>query len=114
MATDVKMQWVDDDIKKIQTKTNLYIQQYGPAGVFHLLREIIQNAFDECEDKDSQGSNVLITYDMLTDTTVVEDDGRGFPETDYPVDIFCTKIQSGSKFFREQSGSTSGEFGLTF
>lgn len=113
MAHDVKMHWVDDDIKKIQTKTNLYIQQYGPAGVFHLLREIIQNAFDECEDPDSPGNHVIITYDKLSDTTVVEDNGRGFPETDYPVDIFCTKIQSGSKFFREQSGSTSGEFGLT-
>jgi DNA gyrase/topoisomerase IV subunit B len=43
---------------------------------------------------------------------IVEDDGRGFPEQDYPMDIFCTKIQSGSKFFRTQSGGTSGEFGL--
>ena len=35
-----------------------------------------------------------------------------FPETDYPIDIFCTKIQSGSKFFRDQGGSSSGEFGV--
>lgn len=34
------------------------------------------------------------------------------PEIDYPLDIFCTKIQSGSKFDRSQSGASSGEFGL--
>lgn len=109
---DVKMYYVESDIEKIQTKTNLYLQSYGPEGAFHLAREVIQNSIDECVDKDSPGKNIYIAYDMETDTLTVEDDGRGFPESDYPMDIFCTKIQSGSKFFRTQSGGTSGEFGL--
>lgn len=113
MATnDVKMYYIDDDIKKVQVKTNLYIQQYGPAGAFHLSREVIQNAFDECTDPSSQGTNINITYDKKTDKLIVEDDGRGFSEADYPLDIFCTKLQSGSKFFRDQGGNTSGEFGV--
>ena len=49
----------------------------------------------------------------MSDKLISEDDGRGFPEVDYPLDIFCTKIQSGSKFYRDQSGNTAGEFGLT-
>lgn len=110
--TDVKMFYVEDDIEKIQTKTNLYLQSYGSEGAFHLAREVIQNSIDECVDKDSPGKNILIKYNKLTDELTVEDDGRGFPEIDYPMDIFCTKIQSGSKFFRTQSGGTSGEFGL--
>ena len=109
---DVKMFYVEDDIEKIQTKTNLYLQSYGSEGAFHLAREVIQNSIDECVDKDSPGKNILIKYNKLTDELTVEDDGRGFPEIDYPMDIFCTKIQSGSKFFRTQSGGTSGEFGL--
>lgn len=109
---DVKMFYVEDDIEKIQTKTNLYLQSYGSEGAFHLAREVIQNSIDECVDKDSPGKNILIKYNKLTDELTVEDDGRGFPEVDYPMDIFCTKIQSGSKFFRTQSGGTSGEFGL--
>lgn len=109
---DVKMYYIEDDIEKIQTKTNLYIQQFGPEGAFHLCREVIQNSIDECIDKESPGDEINITYDETLDCLTVEDNGRGFPETDYPMDIFCTKIQSGSKFFREQSGDTSGEFGL--
>ena len=109
---DVQMFYIADDISKIQTKTNLYIKQYGPAGAFHLTREVVQNSIDELMDKDSAGSNITVSYDKKTDTLTCEDDGRGFPESDYPMDIFCTKIQSGSKFFRDQSGVTSGEFGL--
>ena len=112
MAKDVKMLYIEDDIKKIQTKTNLYIQQYGPQGAFHLAREIIQNSIDEVIDPESNGSSIHITYDILTDKLTCEDDGRGFPETDYPLDIFCTKNQSGSKFFRNQGGDSAGEFGV--
>ena len=112
VTNDVKMFYIDDDISKIQTKTNLYIKQYGEAGASHLCREVIQNSIDEVIDKESPGSSILITYDRNTDTLTCEDDGRGFPEMDYPMDIFCTKIQSGSKFFRDQSGATAGEFGL--
>lgn len=113
MATkDVKMYYAESDILKIQLKTNMYIKEYGPQGAFHLAREVIQNAIDECIDPNSNGKKVVITYDETEDKLTCEDDGRGFPEKDYPLDIFCTKIQSGSKFFRDQSGETSGEFGL--
>ena len=109
---DVKMYYVESDIEKIQTKTNLYLTSYGSEGAFHLVREVIQNSIDECIDSDSPGSTIIIGYDILTDTLTCEDDGRGFPETDYPIDIFCTKIQSGSKFFRTTGSGTSGEFGM--
>ncbi len=112
MAKDVQMFYIESDIKKIQTKTNLYIQKYGPAGAFHLAREIIQNNIDECIDPESNGSNIYISYDKESDMLICEDDGRGFPEKDYPLDIFCTKNQSGSKFFRDQGGESAGEFGV--
>ena len=112
MAKDVKMFYIESDIKKIQTKTNLYIQKYGPAGAFHLAREIIQNNIDEVIDPESNGSDIYIYYDILSDKLICEDNGRGFPEKDYPLDIFCTKNQSGSKFFRDQGGDSAGEFGV--
>lgn len=112
MAKDVKMLYIEDDIKKIQTKTNLYIQKYGPEGAFHLAREIIQNNIDEVIDPDSNGKNIYITYDISNDKLTCQDDGRGFPEKDYGLEIFCTKNQSGSKFFRDQGSSSAGEFGV--
>lgn len=112
MSKDVRMYHIEDDMKKIQVKTNLYLQQYGDQGIFHLAREIIQNSIDELEDIMSGGKRIIIQYDHKTDKLVVIDDGRGIPETDYPIDIACTKLQAGSKFLRSQGGTSSGEFGV--
>ena len=109
---DVKMSYFEDDIKKIQTKPNLYIRQYGDVGEAHLVYEIVQNAIDEILDPHSIGSRIIITFDKVTQRFTVEDDGRGFPEKDFPLDIFCTKLQSGSKSLRDGARTTSGEFGV--
>ena len=108
---DVKIQYAEDDLEKVQLKPNMYIQKFGPLGTFHLSKECIQNSFDELEDPNTNGSKILIKYDKLNDKLYIEDDGRGIPEETYPIDIVCTKLQSGSKFFRE-NGNTSGEFGV--
>lgn len=95
MAKDSKMYYLEEDIQKIQVKTNMYINEYGKAGAFHLAREIIQNNFDECLDEDSPGNEILITYDRATDILVSTDNGRSFNEQEYGIDVFVTKLQSG-------------------
>lgn len=112
MAKDSKMYYLEDDIQKIQVKPNMYILEYGQEGTAHLARELIQNAFDECLDEDSIGKNIHITFDRATNKLTIEDDGRGFNETDFPLDIFCTTLQSGSKFFRDSGTPSAGEFGV--
>lgn len=112
MSKDSKMMYLADDIQKIQVKTNMYIHEYGSEGSFHLAREIIQNSIDECLDEDSIGKNIHISYDTETDILRCEDDGRGFDESEYPLNIFCTTLQSGSKFMRADGTPTSGEFGV--
>ena len=114
MSKDVRMYHIEDDMKKIQVKTNLYLQQYGDQGIFHLGREVVQNSIDELEDPMSGGKRIIVQYDHKTDKLVVIDDGRGIPETDYPIDIACTKLQAGSKFLRSQGGTSSGEFGVEY
>lgn len=120
---DVKIHYTEDDIKKVQTKPNLYVQHYGNLGIFHLFKEVAQNSVDENIDpaltaflrgiKETVKKRIIsITYDRLSDKVTVEDEGRGIPEEDYPIDIVCTKLQSGSKFFRDQGGESSGEFGV--
>ena len=74
--------------------------------------KIIQNSIDECLDEDSIGKNIHISYDKETDILRCEDDGRGFDESEYPLNIFCTTLQSGSKFMRADGTPTSGEFGV--
>lgn len=122
LDTDVKIHYTEDDLQKVQTKTNLYIQNYGDGGVFHLFKEVAQNSIDEAESPsldiflkqrgEDKKKIITIIHDSLTDKVTVEDNGRGIPEEDYPIDIVCTKLQSGSKFFRDQGGTSSGEFGV--
>lgn len=120
---DVRVMYTENDLAKVQTKTNLYVQKYGDLGVFHLFKEVAQNSIDEAIDpgltaylksigEDKKKKIIRITHDRLTDKVTVEDSGRGIPEEDYPIDIVCTKLQSGSKFFRDQGGASSGEFGV--
>jgi DNA gyrase/topoisomerase IV subunit B len=106
---DAKMMYIEDDIEKIQMKTNLYLKSYGPEGEFHLTKEVVQNSVDEVIDPESNGSDIVIICDKLEDSVVVEDDGRGIPEDDYPLDICCTKLQSGSKFMRDAGSDSAGE-----
>ena len=105
------MEYIADDIAKIQMKTGMYISYVGKKGALHLAKEVIQNAIDECANPKSPAKNIEITLDTGIDTLTVEDDGRGIPETEFPMDILCTKLNSGSKFTREQGGSSSGENG---
>lgn len=109
---DVKMSYIEDDLQKIQVKTNLFLQEYGPGGVFQLAKEVAQNCIDEFDDPDTNGSTMEIRFDKEQEKLTIEDDGRGIPEEDYDVTIACTKNQAGSKFFRTQGGKSSGEFGV--
>ena len=120
---DTKISYIEDDIKKIQTKPNLYIQKYGALGIFHLFKELVQNSIDEYSDpaciaylktlvEKIKKLLIKITYDRLSGRATIEDWGRGIPEDDYSVEIVCTKNQSGSKFYRDQGGASSGEFGV--
>ena len=86
----------------------MYINEYGEAGSFHLAREIIQNNFDECLDEDSPGNEIEINYDRATDILTSSDNGRSFNESKFPMKIFCTTLQSGSKFFRNSGAASAG------
>lgn len=109
---DDKMDYIESDIGKIQAKTGMYISYVGEKGALHLAKEIIQNAVDEVENSKSPAKTINLKLDILSDTLSVEDDGRGIPEDDFPMDILCTKLQSGSKFTREQGGKSAGENGV--
>lgn len=75
--------------KEIQTLANfvmavrklpgMYIGSIGNKGFRNLIREIVQNSFDELNRDLSPCDKVAITFDERTQTTIVEDNGRGIP-----------------------------------
>lgn len=108
-----KQDYIESDVEKIQTKTGMYISYLGQKGAGHLAHEMINNGVDECENPKSPGKKIEVIYDIPTDQMSVEDDGRGILENDkVSLDILCTKLNSGSKFTREQGGKSAGENGV--
>lgn len=108
-----KQDYLESDIEKIQTKTGMYISYLGQKGAGHLAHEMINNGVDELENPKSPGKRIEIVYDIPTDQMSVEDDGRGIKENKkVTLDILCTKLNSGSKFTREQGGKSAGENGV--
>ena len=88
----------------------MYISYLGSRGALHLSKELINNAIDECINRNSPGDTIEVFLDESENTITVSDNGRGIPFENMVV--VCTKLQSGSKFTREGSGGTSaGENG---
>lgn len=107
---DDKIEHKEDDIEKIQTKPNMYISYLGQKGALHLAKEVINNAIDECINKNSPGNTIDIYLDENENTLKVIDNGRGIPFES--IELACTKLQSGSKYTREGSGGSAGENGV--
>ena len=107
---DDNIRYIESDIVKIQTKPGMYISYLGSRGALHLSKELINNAIDECINKNSPGDSITVHLDEGENTITVSDNGRGIPFDD--MIIVCTTLQSGSKFTREGAGGTSaGENG---
>lgn len=108
---DDRIEHIESDIEKIQTKPGMYIAQIGSMGALHLCKELINNAIDECINMNSPANVIDIFLDEGENEITVSDNGRGIPFENMMV--VCTTLQSGSKFTREGSGSTSaGENGV--
>ena len=108
--TDDKITHIDDDIKKIQIKPNMYISYSGSKGSLHLFKEAVNNAIDEAINPNSPCNKVKIYLNLKDNSILIEDNGRGIPEKD--MIIACTKLQSGSKFIRATSLGSAGENGV--
>lgn len=107
------LKYIKEDIQKIQTKPGMYISYVGKKGAFHIAKESINNAIDECINPKSNGDKILIVYDIASGELIITDNGRGILENEeVTLDILCTTLNSGSKFTREQGGRTAGENGV--
>lgn len=108
---DDKIEHIESDIRKVQVKPNMYIAQTGSTGSLHLCKELINNAIDECINKESPGDTIDIFLDEGENEITVSDNGRGIPFES--MIVACTFLQAGSKFTREGTGANSaGENGV--
>lgn len=95
------------DVEKIRARPTQFVSSLGESGVFHLCKEVIDNASDEALKSESPCDEIRV--DMTDKFIKVSDNGRGIP-TDIMQEVYET-MQAGTNMTRA-GGTTRGENGL--
>lgn len=95
-------------LEAVRLRPSMYIGSTGPAGVLHLLLEVLQNSVDEA----MAGFGTEIQVEIASDDTVsVTDAGRGIPVD--AIELVLTTLHAGGKFGPEAGyGVTGGLHGV--
>jgi DNA gyrase subunit B/topoisomerase-4 subunit B len=113
-ATDIE---VLEGLEPVRKRPGMYIGgTEGPAGLHHLVKEIIDNSVDEAMNGYADLIQVILHSDEESVTVI--DNGRGIPVDKHPkfkksaLELILTTLHAGGKFSAENYKSAGGLHGV--
>ncbi len=113
-ASDIE---VLEGLEPVRKRPGMYIGgTEGPAGLHHLLKEIVDNSIDEAMNGYADEIEVILHEDH--ESITVSDNGRGIPVDNHPkfkksaLEIILTTLHAGGKFSDNNYVSAGGLHGV--
>ena len=105
-----------EGLEPVRKRPGMYIGGVGPAGLHHLVWEIVDNSIDEAMN--GHASEVAVTLHADAATVTVSDNGRGIPVDKHPkvgkpaLEVIFTTLHSGGKFDGSNYKTAGGLHGV--
>ncbi len=106
-----------EGLEPVRRRPGMYIGGTdGPAGLHHLVREILDNAIDEAMN--GYADRIYVTLHTDGESVTVEDNGRGIPIDVHPkfrksaLELIMTTLHAGGKFNSANYATAGGLHGV--